>query len=238
MRIIITLLLSILALTSSLAMPQIKPAAVQAYVDESFLVNADAMRRDNSKAYMQVYKHALDQLREEKPQKYKEVKKKYQAAKRLYRKYKFLAIETEKKIEMLKQNSQNLLFWLKEMQEASEGTVYAFIGSKVRFSSYESLGDTHIRYVDHKGDAMLAVQLEAEQGLLLLPPQPNAVKITLATDASLPDCKHELGHYAYIIIEPNHYYEFLLSSSEKQQGDGHLHHDPSGIMAELFEMQF
>ncbi|MDW3648371.1 MAG: hypothetical protein R8P61_14975 [Bacteroidia bacterium] len=231
-------MLTFLALSISLGMPQVKPASVEAYVDDSYLVNADAMRRDNSKAYMQVYKHALDELREEKPEKYKEVKKKYQAAKHLYRKYKYLAVETEKKIEMIKQHSQDLLSWLNEMQEVSEGKVYAYIGSKVRFSSYESLGDTHIRYVDHKGDAMLAVQLEAERGLLLLPPQPNAVKITLATDASLPDCKHELGHYAYIIIEPANYYEFLLGSSEKQDGDGHLHQDPSGVMAELFELQF
>ena len=231
-------MLSILALSFSQATPQIKPAVVQEYVDDSFLVNADAMRRDNSKAYMQVYKDALDELREEKPEKYKEVKKKYQAAKSLYRKYRFLAIETEKKIEMIRQNSPDLLIWLNEMQAASEGKVYAYIGSKVRFSSYESLGDTQIRYVDHKGDAMLAVQLEAERGLLLLPPQPNAVKITLATDASLPDCKHELGHYAYIVIEPGKYYEFLLHSSERQQGDGHHHEDPSGMMAELFELQF
>ncbi|MEL6257151.1 MAG: hypothetical protein AAFR87_34470 [Bacteroidota bacterium] len=211
---------------------------MQEYVDNTFLVNADAMRRDNSKAYMQVYKNALDDLRERKPEKYKEVKKKYQAAKNLHRKYKYLAIETEKKIEMLKQTSPNLLIWLEEMQEVSEGRIYAYVGSKVRFSSYESLGDTHIRYVDRRGDAMLAVQLEIEQGLLLLPPQANAVKITLATDASLPDCKHELGHYAYIMIEPDHYYEFLLSSSEIPHGDGHLHHDPSGMMAELFEIQF
>lgn len=211
----------------------------KAAIDQAkFLINADAIRRDNSKGYMLVYKDAMEKLKHVDSDRYKEVRKKYRAARYLFRKYSFLTRETKQKIQLIHDGSPELIEWLSQMQEASGGEVYAYIGSKVRFSSKESLGDTHIRFEDKGTSAQLAIQLEIEHDLLLMAPQPNAVKITLATDADLHVCRHELGHYAYIVIEPDSYYQFLTEKAERQSGDGHLHNDPSGVLADAFEFEF
>ncbi|MEM6805626.1 MAG: hypothetical protein AAF696_29785 [Bacteroidota bacterium] len=200
-----------------------------------FLINADAIRRDNSKGYMLVYKDAMEKLKHTDPLRYKDARKKYRAARYLYRKYSFLTRETEEKIRLIHEGSPELIVWLSQMRAASGGDVFAYIGSKVRFSSKESLGDTHIRFEEREKKAQLAIKIEIEQDLLLLAPQPNAVKITLATDADLHVCRHELGHYAYIVIEPDSYYHFLTEEAHRQSGDGHLHNDPSGVLADAFE---
>lgn len=202
---------------------------------DNILINADAIRRDNSLKYLQVFEEALDRLNRLDKQTYKEVRKKYRSAKALYRKYSFLAEETDKKIHLLKKNSPELLKQLSTIQHSSADKVVAYLGSKVRFSSKESLGDTHIRFNVAKKTPTLSLALESEQGLLLLPPQDNVIKITLATDAMLPDCNHELGHYAYVVVQPDTYYHFLKEGKASAHGDGHSHGDPSGKWAMEFE---
>lgn len=201
---------------------------------ESLLINADAIRRNNSLEYIKVFRDAMLKLKGTDKKRYKEVKAKYRSAKALYRKYRFLAKETDKKIRLLQERDPELLEQLIMIQHPSE-KVIAYIGSKVRFSSKESLGDTHIRFETLKNMPLPTLGLEAEAGLLLLPPQHNVIKITLATDASLPDCRHELGHFAYVIVQPESYYHFLKETEASIDGDGHLHGDPSGVWASQFE---
>lgn len=202
---------------------------------ESLLINADAIRRNNSLKYIKVFQDAMVQLKSTDKKRYKEVKAKYRSAKFLYRKYKFLAKETDKKIRLLRKNNPELIEQLILMQGASSERIIAYVGSKVRFSSKESLGDTHIRFEIPHDTPLPTLGLEAEAGLLLLPPQHNVIKITLATDASLPDCKHELGHFAYVVVKPKSYYRFLKQSVASSCGDGHTHGDPSGAWALQFE---
>lgn len=235
MRIITVLLIALICSLASLGcLAKATPGSESVYV-EKLLVNADEIRKNNSLKYVKVFEDAMQKLKHTDKRRYKEVKAKYRSAKALYRKYKFLARETDKKIRLLKKNDSELLKQLLLMQHTSEDKVIAYVGSKVRFSSMESLGDTYIRFEKPHDTPLPTLKLEAEAGLLLLPPQHNVIKITLATDASLPDCRHELGHFAYVVVQPNSYYHFLKEIDTFAHADGHLHDDPSGEWAEQFE---
>jgi len=208
----------------------------EAYL-ESFLLNADAIRKENSRKYMVIFEDAMQELKYTDKKRFREIRKKYRVAKALYSKYDFLAKETDKKIHLLKENSPELLTQLLNLHRTSSNKLTAYIGSKVRFSSLESLGDTHIRFEIPEQSPLPSLQIESEHGMILLPPQHNAVKITLATDASIEDCRHELGHFAYVIVKPESYYQFLVSNNHTGNSDGHLHGDPSGEWANQFELR-
>lgn len=235
MRINIVLLLVFICSFGATVCLSANTAEPEASHIDNILINADAIRRDNSLKYLHVFEDALNRLNSLDKQVYKEVRKKYRSAKALYRKYSFLAKETDKKIRLLKKSSPEILEQLSTIQPTSTDKVVAYLGSKVRFSSKESLGDTHIRFNAAKRSPIPSLALELEQGLILLPPQDNVIKITLATDATLPDCNHELGHYAYVVFQPDSYFHFLSKGKVSMHGDGHSHGDPSGKWALEFE---
>jgi hypothetical protein len=202
-------------------------------------LNADALRLANAEGQMRVFAQAREQLRHKDQGRYQEVNHKYRVARRLYHKYQRLAQITETKIQTFMSQSPELYQYLNHITTEAGNKVYAYIGTKDRFSSEESTGMTHISYSRRAADSapVLLLSEESEQGVLLLHPQENAIKITLAADGDLTDTRHELGHFEVAVTESQSYYEYLsqLSAREMAHYDGHHFDDRSGQKAKHYE---
>ena len=202
-------------------------------------INADALRLANAAGQMEVFAQASERLRHTNPAHYQEVNRKYRIARRLHQKYQRLSVITDAKIAAFFRQNPDLCAYLNGITTETGNKVYAYIGSQDRFSSKESTGMTHIRYLRRAQDAapVLLLPEESEQGVLLLHPRENAVKITLATDGDLNDIRHELGHFEVAVTESRSYYAFLsqLSPQEIARYDGHHFDDRSGKKARSYE---
>lgn len=202
-------------------------------------LNADALRLANAEGQMKVFAQAREQLRHTNPARYHEVARKYRVARKLFHKYQRLASITESKIQAFVNQSPDLYQHLNTIKTETGNKVYAYIGSKDRFSSAESTGMTHISYLQRNSDLapVLLLSEESVQGILLLHPQENAVKITLAADGDLTDTRHELGHFEIAVTESRSYYTYLsqLSRREIAHYDGHHFDDQSGKKALHYE---
>ncbi len=207
--------------------------------DQVIFINADALRLTNAAGQMEVFAQARERLRHTNPARYQEVNRKYRTARRLHQKYQRLATITDAKIQDFFHQNPDLYAYLNGITTETGDKVYAYIGSEDRFSSKESTGMTHIRYLRRAQDAapVLLLPEESEQGVLLLHPRENAVKIPLATDGDLTDTRHELGHFEVAVTESKSYYEFLshLSPKEIARYDGHHFDDRSGKKALSYE---
>lgn len=202
-------------------------------------VNADELRYQNALGQLAVLAEAREALRGKDPLRYREVNHKYRAARRLSRKYERLARITELKIQDLSRTDPALFQYLNGISTEHGQKVYAYIGSKDRFSTTESTGKTFISYRKRKSDTapVLTLSEESESGILLLHPQENAVKITLATDGDIIDTRHEMGHFEVAVTSSEVYFQYLsrLSAREIAHHDGHALDDLSGHRALHFE---
>lgn len=203
-----------------------------------FLINADGLRRDNAAGQLRVYKDARIQLREVDKNRFKSINKKYKAAKSLYKKYSRLAKTTDKKIHKFTDTHPELYNHINRLSTENGNRVFAYIGSKERFSTSEASGETFIKYetATSQTSPQLVVTEEIEKGILLLHKQPNAVKITLSADGDLIDTRHELGHFEIAVKDSYRYFLFLSSLlSQGIKHDGHGHGDCSGHLAVQYE---
>lgn len=202
-------------------------------------VNADELRYKNALGQLEVLAAARESLKIENPVQYREVTQKYRAARRLSLKYERLARITELKIRDLSRTDPALFQYLNGISTEHGQKVYAYIGSKDRFSTTESTGKTFISYRKRKSDTapVLTLSEESESGILLLHPQENAVKITLATDGDIIDTRHEMGHFEVAVTSSEIYFQYLsrLSAREIAHHDGHALDDLSGHKALHFE---
>jgi hypothetical protein len=207
--------------------------------DQVILLNADALRLTNAEGQMRVFDQARIQLKHTDAVRYQEVSHKYRVSRRLCHKYQRLARITEAKIQHFAHQNPELYQYLNRITTESGNKVYAYIGSEDRFSSEQSTGMTYIRYLQKGQDAspVLLLSEESEQGILLLHPQENAIKIVLAADGDLTDTRHELGHFEVAVTQSQSYFKYLshLSPREIAHYDGHHFDDPAGKKALQYE---
>ncbi len=202
-------------------------------------INADELRYQNAMGQLEVLAAARKTLKGEDAVRYREVNQKYRAARRLSHKYERLARITALKIQDLSRTDPALFQYLNGISTEHGQKVYAYIGSKDRFSTTESTGMTFISYRKQHSDPapVLTLSEESESGILLLHPQVNAVKITLATDGDIIDTRHEMGHFEVAVTSSEVYFQYLsrLSAREIAHHDGHALDDLSGHRALHFE---
>ena len=205
----------------------------------SVLVNADAIRRDNAYGQMLVYGEAKEVLRKLDKKGFRQVRRKYRISSHLYRKYSLLALKTEQKITELSVQNPDLLSHINQLTRENGSRVKAFVGSKSRLSLSESTGETLVRYERRNdfSDPEIVMAEESVKGILLLPRQYDVIKITLATDGSIVDTRHELGHFEVAVAQSKSYYQHIttLSSRERKLSGGHLFDDLSGHQAHKYE---
>ena len=205
----------------------------------SILVNADAIRRDNAYGQMMVFLQAKELLRLSNKKRYREVRRKYKISRRLYKKYNFLADKTARRIDEVAVQNPELLLHINQLTRENGSVVQAYVGSSCRFSLFEPKGKTVVRYEKgNNSDAPLIVMKEeAIKGILLLSRQYDAIKITLATDGSIVDTRHELGHFEVAVTQSLKYYQYLnsLSTYQRRTSGGHCYGDRSGHLAVHYE---
>ncbi|MEL6676356.1 MAG: hypothetical protein AAFR61_29380 [Bacteroidota bacterium] len=207
---------------------------------EEILINGDAIRRDHLYHQLSYWKGQLMVAKSENSPQLASIQKTYKIVRKLYRRYKTMAVYTGRRISDLRSTNPALFAHLASIRNENGQAIRAFIGSFTPLTGHDYVGETLIVYrrsLYHPPTSF--ARREVIKGVEVLPQIDHAIVINVSVWEDLATLRHELGHFETAVVQSQAYMGFL---HQHQHGPDHAchqfgHHplDPSGQKAIHYE---